>query len=231
MNPRVRTAGLALGVATLLMPLAGAQALPAAAHSITITDPTAAAGDPSWAATRDSDGQDVAPPAPSTVLDLAKVSVAADPTRRTITFDFVAAAPITSTTCVRSGGRTCSVYFAARGVNPSTGANDQYSYELFFQPLLGASAQHPRVESMVTSFTRDLTVTGVSTFGQHFVVTLSTANVPDARLRPFLTIDSAHGSTIGAVGAVRSYFLNAAHDTATFVDLNGQTSLPDIALR
>lgn len=229
MTTRVRAAAVALFSATaLLLTMTPADA--AVVTSLSISDPSDAT-DSSWSATNDATGADQAPPTDGSVMDLRGVQITADRAARTMTINVVVSRPIDTLTCGRGGGRICGILVAFRGVNATTGNLNQYSYELAFQPLVGLSSQHPRVESMVTTFTRDLTVKSVSTWSNHFSVTVSTANFPDARIRPYVTFDSAHGSTVGAVSAVRTYFINAAHDTATFVDFTGQSSLPDIALR
>ena len=226
---RVRTRATALGAALLLLPLSSAQA--AVGTSLWLTDPVASS-DSSFDSFNWDTGQhlDTTPPA-GTVMDLRSVAMTADRAAKTLTISIVTTNPFDATTCARSGGRTCFALVSFRGVNPTTGGLNGNSYELAFQPLLGLSAQHPRVESLNSSFTRDFTVTKVSTWSNHFVVTLSTANFPDVRLRPYLTQDSAHGSGIGAVGLVRSYFLNSAHELGGFVDENGQTALSDLVVR
>lgn len=229
MTTRVRTAAVVLiSSAALLLTMTSANA--ALVTSLSVTDPSSAT-DSSWQATNDATGADQAPPAPETVMDLRGAQITTNRSARTMTINIVTNAPFNSTNCVRTGGRVCGILVSFRGVNTTTGALDQYSYELAFQPLLGVAAQHPRVESLSSSFTRDFAVTGVSTWSNHFSVTLSTANFPDTRIRPYVTFDSAHGSTVGAIAAVRSYFINAAHDTATFLDFTGQSSLPDVLVR
>lgn len=229
MTSRVRVAAVALISSTaLLLTMTSANA--ALVTSLTVTDPPSAS-DSSWQATNDATGADAVPPADGTVMDLRSVQITTNRAARTMTINVVTNEAINSTTCVRTGGRVCGLLLAFRGVNTTTGALTQYSYELAFQPLLGVTAQHPRVESLASAFTRDFTVKGVSTWSNHFSVIVSTADFPDARLRPYLTVDSAHGSTVGAFAAVRSYFINSAHDTATFVDFTGQSSLPDVLAR
>ncbi|BBH17336.1 hypothetical protein Back2_16230 [Nocardioides baekrokdamisoli] len=228
MSTRVRTLALAFVSALLILPLSSADA--AVGTSLSLTDP-ALPGDTSAESFNFDTGTEVPPPPASTVMDLRAASITADRAARTMTISITTNAPINSTNCVRTGGRSCVVLVAFRGVNTTTGRLNSYSYELGFQPLLGVSAQHPRVESLSSSFTRNFTVTKVSTWGNHFVVTVSTANFPDARLRPYLTVDSAHGSAAGAVSTLRTYYLNAAHDLGAFVDVNGQTALPDLVVR
>lgn len=219
---------VAVGVASSLVVLSAAGSSQATtptpvSRTVAITDSTFPT-DTTWSLhnTYTSATSPVQTPAASH-LDLAKVTLAYNPTTHLLEVDWVTTTDLTNYNCPviqASTGARCdfsvALFSTPGGVAPTLTSNNEL--EITGRPWLGAAGQAARTYGD-GDWQGDLKVTKAETFGRHQTIWVA---IPQGRVnveeRPGVLQSDGSFTSVGAGRVDDPFFIDAKHDIATLID-------------